>query len=599
MTQPATSLPTGVARITRIAGALVEARPARDAFLYELALVGELGMFGEVIRLNGDTATLQVYEDTRGLALGEPIRLMRNTLGAQLGPGLIGAVLDGTGRPLDQLGRLTGAFLARGVHAPTLDSDRRWAFEPILQAGDRVRGGCVLGTVEERPGMLHRILVPPLVSGLIARLDRGSFTIAEPIGALEDGTLLSLAHTWPVRVPRPFSHRLSGDRPFVTGQRVFDFLFPVAEGGNAVAPGGFGTGKTVIEHSLAKFSEADVVVFVGCGERGNEMTDVLQEFPRLVDPRTGRSIMDRAVLVVNTSNMPVAAREASIFFGVTIAEYFRDMGLRVAMMVDSISRWAEALREIAARLQDMPGEEGFPPYLASRLGRFFERAGRVRVSGAPERDGALTIISAISPPGGDFSEPVTQAALRVTGALWALDPALAHQRHFPAVDWSTSYSLYVDACSRWFVDHVATDWPELRGELMALLQRERELRDVAGLVGPDALEPRDRLLMEVAGIVREMLLRQNAFHPHDGSSTVRKTYELATTIRDAHRAAVSALDLGVAIEAMRFDALRRALIHLREAPDGDVAARARDAHDVADRIASAYDRSTAATGGRA
>jgi V/A-type H+-transporting ATPase subunit A len=578
---------TGDARIVRIAGALVEARPSRDAFLYELSLVGERGMLGEVIRIDGDTATLQVYEDTRGLTLGEPVRLTRNTMSAQLGPGLIGAILDGTGRPLDRLGALTGDFLAPGVHATTLDATKRWAFEPALRAGDRVTGGSVLGAVEERPGMAHRILVPPLVSGVVARLEQGTFGIDDAIGRLEDGTPLTLAHVWPVRRPRPFSHRLGGDRPFITGQRVFDFLFPVAEGGSAAAPGGFGTGKTVIEHSLAKFSEADVVVFVGCGERGNEMTEVLHEFPKLVDPRTGRSIMDRAVLVVNTSNMPVAAREASIFFGATIAEYFRDMGHRVAMMVDSISRWAEALREISARLQDMPGEEGFPPYLASRLGQFFERAGRVRALGTPERDGALTIISAISPPGGDFSEPVTQAALRVTGALWALDASLAHQRHFPAVDWSTSYSLYGDACAHWFAEHVAPDWPDLRRELMALLQRERELRDVAALVGLDALEPRDRLLMEIAAIVREMLLRQNAFHPHDGSSVVTKTYELAAVIRDAHHAGLAALEAGSAIDRLPLEPLRRALNGLRESPIESLPASAADARATAAAIAAA------------
>jgi V/A-type H+/Na+-transporting ATPase subunit A len=595
---------TAQARLVRIAGALVEASPAREASLYELALVGDRGMVGEVIRIDGDTATLQVYEDTRGLALGEPVRLTRDTLTAQLGPGLIGAILDGTGRPLDRLGELAGDFLAPGVTATTLDGTKPWNFEPTLLPGARVTGGCVLGTVEERPGVLHRIMVPPGVGGVVARLDRGTFTVDEAIGALEDGTVLTLAHHWPVRVPRPFSCRLPGDRPFITGQRVFDFLFPVAEGGSAAAPGGFGTGKTVIEHSLAKFSDADVVVFVGCGERGNEMTEVLHEFPKLIDPRTGRSIMDRAVLIVNTSNMPVAAREASIVLGATIAEYFRDMGYRVAMMVDSISRWAEALREISARLQDMPGEEGFPPYLASRLGRFFERAGRVRALGSPDRDGALTIISAISPPGGDFSEPVTQAALRVTGALWALDPSLAHQRHFPAVDWGTSYSLYVEACSDWFAKQVAADWPELRRDLMSTLQREHELRDIAALVGLDALEPQDRLLMEIASIAREMLLRQNAFHLHDGSSTVEKTYALAVAIREAHRAGLHALEVGAVIERLPFEPLRAALVRLRESPNEVIpecadaaraAARALDASSTAARRTQPAAREPAGT----
>ena len=556
-------------RIVRITGALVEARPAADAFLYELALVGEQGMLGEVIRLDGDTVTLQVYEDTTGMRLGECVRLTRHTLTAQLGPGLIGAILDGTGRPLDRLATLSGDFLGRGVSAPTLDASRRWVFAPLRHQGETVSGGDVLGTVDER-GLTHRILVPPGVSGRVARLERGEFVSDDPIGALDDGTPLRLFQQWPVRIPRPIAARLVGDRPFITGQRVFDFLFPVAEGGSAAAPGGFGTGKTVIEQSLAKFADADVVIFVGCGERGNEMTELLTEFPRLIDPRTGRSIMDRAVLVVNTSNMPVAAREASVYLGATIAEYYRDMGYRVAMMVDSLSRWAEALREISARLQEMPGEEGFPPYLASRLGQFFERAGRVQALGTPRREGAVTIISAISPPGGDFSEPVTQAAQRVSGAMWALDASLAHQRHFPAVDWSTSYSLYADACARWFAAEVGEEWPALRREILSLLEQERQLRDVAALVGADALEPRDRLVMEIASLVRELLLRQSAFHRYDASSTVRKTYGMAKAIRQGHVAALASLDAGVSIERTQLEPLRRAVQALREAPDESV-----------------------------
>jgi V/A-type H+-transporting ATPase subunit A len=572
-------------RVVRAAGALVEVRPAREAFLYELALVGDRGMVGEVIRLDGDRATLQVYEDTRGLALGEPVRLTSRTLTAQLGPGLIGSILDGVGRPLEQLASLTGDFLAPGASAPTLDLTRQWRFEPAARVGDSVSEGCVLGTVQERPGMLHKILVPPRVAGVITRLDAGTFSVTDVIGTLDNGARLTLSHEWPVRVPRRFNRRLAGGRPFITGQRIFDLLYPVAEGGSAAAPGGFGTGKTVIEHSLAKYSEADVVIFIGCGERGNEMTDVLHEFPRLIDPRTGQSIMDRAVLIVNTSNMPVAAREASIFFGATVAEYFRDMGYRVAMMVDSISRWAEALREISARLQDMPGEEGFPPYLASRLGHFFERAGRVTALGTPPREGAVTIISAISPPGGDFSEPVTQAALRVTGALWALDASLAHQRHFPAVDWSTSYSLYADASAQWFAGEVAADWPELRAELMTLLQRERELRDVAALVGPDALEPRDRLIMDVARIVREVLLQQNAFHPQDASSSVQKTYLLAAEIRELFRAGLLAVDAGATGDRLQLEPARRALVRLREAAPEQLQERAAEARAAADAIA--------------
>ena len=563
MTTPAAAPASGL-RIVRIFGSIAEAAPAPAAFLYEIALVGERGLLGEVIRLDGETVTLQVYEDTTGLTVGEPVRLTGDTLTAQLGPGLIGALVDGIGRPLEQLATLSGDFLTAGLRANTLNEARLWPFDPLIHAGETVSGGTVLGTVEERPGLTHRVLVPPGVSGRVARIEKGEFRVDEPIGALDDGTNLFLAHRWPVRLPRPTARRLAGDRPFVTGQRVFDFLFPVAEGGSAAVPGGFGTGKTVIEQSLAKYAEADIVIFVGCGERGNEMTDLLTEFPHLIDPRTGRSIMDRAVLIVNTSNMPVAAREASIYLGATIAEYYRDMGYRVAMMVDSISRWAEALREISARLQEMPGEEGFPPYLASRFGQFIERAGRARALGTPEREGAVTIIAAISPPGGDFSEPVTQAAQRVTGALWALDPALAHQRHFPAVDWMTSYSLYAEACGAWFTANVSAGWRESRERVLNLLEQERQLRDVAALVGIDALEPRDRLVMQVAAVAREVLLRQNVYHPHDATSSPARTFALAEAVQALHAACVRAVERGGSVAPAAFDRARRALEELRE-----------------------------------
>jgi V/A-type H+-transporting ATPase subunit A len=444
------------ASVIRIAGALVEAQPCAPA-LYELAYVGEHRLLAEVVRIEREVATLQVYEDTTGLRLGAPVEFSGTTLTAQLGPGLLGAVLDGVGRPLARVAEATGDFIAPGTAADTLDPGDLWSFTPSVKPGTEVDAGDVLGTVAERIGFVHKILVPPNVRGRVARIGAGSYHVADAIGALDDGTPLHLAHRWPVRVARPLAERLGYERPFITGQRVFDLFFPVAEGGNAAVPGGFGTGKTIIEQSLAKHAEADIIVYVGCGERGNEMTDVLTEFPALIDPRTGRALMERAVLVANTSNMPVAAREASIYFGVTIAEYFRDQGCRVALMIDSTSRWAEALREMAARLQEMPGEEGYPTYLASRLGQFFERAGRARAVGSPERAGAVTIIGAVSPPGGDFSEPVTQASLRVAGAMWALDPSLAHQRHFPAVDWETSYSLYVDRIAPWFAEHGGAD----------------------------------------------------------------------------------------------------------------------------------------------
>jgi V/A-type H+-transporting ATPase subunit A len=532
---------------------------------------------GEVIRVEGDRATLQVYEDTTGLAVGEPLQLSGESLTAHLGPGLLGTVLDGLGRRLHNLAAIAGDLVHPGAEAVTLETDRTWSFRPTVRKGERVGAGDVIGVVEERPGFEHRVLLPPRQAGAIGEIGEGEFPITEPFGRLADGTPLMLAHRWPVRAPRPIGQRLPDDRPFVTGQRIFDFLFPVAEGGTVAVPGGFGTGKTVIEQSLAKYGEADVVVYVGCGERGNEMAEVLAEFPRLEDPRTGRSIMDRTVMVVNTSNMPVAAREASVYLGVTIAEYYRDMGYRVAVMVDSLSRWAEALREISARLQEMPGEEGYPTYLADRLARFYERAGRVAVLGSPERQGALTLISAISPPGGDLSEPVTQASLRVVGALWALDAALAHERQFPAVDWEASYSLYADAVAPWFENAGGAGWVELRQETLELLQRGRELHEIAMLVGPDTMQDADRLVLEMARLVREAVLAQSAYDPNDARSSVLKTWRLATLARDLHRAARGALESGVAFERLDLAPARRALRALRPAGEEELEARVAEA----------------------
>jgi V/A-type H+/Na+-transporting ATPase subunit A len=564
------------ARIVRVSGALAEAAPIPGAKLYELVRVGTRGLLGEIIRVTGERATIQVYEDTAGLRLGEPVAGTGQSLTIHLGPGLLGAVLDGVGRPLAMLARESGDFIAPGIAAPTLDAAARWEFTPCVLAGARVAGGDVLGTVVERPGMTHRVLVPPDVAGTVAEIAAGTYSVADPIGTLNEGTLLYLGHHWPVRRPRPAAGRIPAGQPLVTGQRVFDFLFPVAEGGSVAVPGGFGTGKTVIEQSLAKFAEADVIVYVGCGERGNEMAEVLEEFPKLVDPRTGRSIMDRTVLVVNTSNMPVAAREASVYVGATIAEYYRDMGYRVAVMADSLSRWAEALREIGARLQEMPGEEGYPTYLGDRLGKFYERAGRVKALGTPERSGAVTLISAVSPPGGDFSEPVTQASLRVVGALWALDPALAHQRQFPAVDWETSYSLYAPATAAWFSAQTASDWPELRRRTLELMQRERELREIAGLVGPEALQDADRLLLEAARVVRDAVLAQSAFDPNDAFSAVTKTYRLAALALALYAAAAQALERGRGIDQLDLAPARSALAAARRAPADELDARIAD-----------------------
>ncbi len=427
-------LKTNAPRLTRVVGALAEATGMRDAKLNELVRIGESGLLAEVLRITGDRATLQVFEDTMGVALEEPVTREGLPLAVELGPGLLGSVIDGIGRPLTELATQSGDFLLPGADAPTLDRSRRFVFTPTVREGATVGPGDVVGTVTDRGSFEHRVLVPPGRQGVLAKLFAGERTVVEPIAELTDGSTLSLMHRWPVRRPRPIAARLDASRPFLTGQRVFDFLFPIAEGGTVAVPGGFGTGKTVIEQSLAKYAEADVVVYIGCGERGNEMAEVLHEFGRLKDPRTGRAVLDRTVLVVNTSNMPVAARESSVYLGLTIAEYFRDQGYRAAVMADSLSRWAEALREIGSRLQEMPGEEGYPTYLASRAAKLHERAGRVRCLGTGAREGSVTLISAVSPPGGDFSEPVTQACLRVAGALWALDPALAHQRQFTAVD---------------------------------------------------------------------------------------------------------------------------------------------------------------------
>lgn len=562
------------ATLIRVTGTLAEARPMPDAGLYELVRVGDQGLLGEVIRFDGDVATLQIYEETTGLRLGAPVVRTGAPLAIELGPGLLGSIIDGVGRPLARIADATGDFITAGATADTLDGTRRWRFEPALEPGARVEPGDVLGTVQENPGIEHRIMVPHGIAGQLAALDAGEYTTRAAIGRLADGTALFLAQRWPLRTPRPVDTRLPADRPVVTGQRIFDFLFPTAEGGTIAVPGGFGTGKTVIEHSLAKYAATDVVVFVGCGERGNEMSEVLQDFPELIDPRTGRPLMERTILVVNTSNMPVVAREASVYLGISIAEYYRDMGYGVAVMVDSVSRWAEALRDIGARLQEMPGEEGYPTYMASRLGKLYERAGRARALGRPERNGAVTLICAVSPPGGDFSEPVTQASLRVAGGMWALDADLAHQRQFPAVDWATSYSLYVAATAKWFAERAGTGWADHRARLLDLLQRDAELREVAGLLGADALQDADRAILEVARIVREHILGQNAFDPNDAYSTLEKTGTMAALAVATLDAANAALDRGVAADDIDLHAVRRAFADLRRSPAAELDAAA-------------------------
>lgn len=555
----------GVGSIVRISGPTVVAQGLDGVALNEVVRVGHDRLLGEVIRIRAGLATLQVYEETAGLVLGEPVEATGEPLTVELGPGLLGQVVDGIERPLEALAAQTGDFIVRGVVPPALDRERRWHFVPHVEAGDGISEGAVAGVVQETASVVHRILVPPGMSGRVRRVSAGDVTVTDPIVVFEDGRTLSMLQRWPVRQRRPFRRRLTPERPFLTGQRVLDVFFPIAAGGTAIIPGGFGTGKTVLEQTLAKFAAADVIVYVGCGERGNEMTDVLAEFPGLRDPRTGAPLMDRTVLVVNTSNMPVAAREASIYTGITLAEYFRDMSYQVALMVDSTSRWAEALREISARLSEMPGEEGYPTYLATRLGQFYERAGRVVPLGG-EGEGAVTVTGAVSPPGGDFSEPVTQASLRVAGALWALTTDLAHRRHFPAIDWTQSFTHYAERLAAWFEREVGDEWASLRQEAMRLLERERELQEIVQLVGLEALQDQERIVLESARLLREGFLRQNAFHDVDAACLPAKALAMLRTILHFARRASATIEEGAPLRAILAAGFDERLLRLGEVP---------------------------------
>jgi V/A-type H+-transporting ATPase subunit A len=552
--------------ISRVSGPTVIAKSISGARMSEVVKVGKAGLMGEIIRLDGDTAFIQTYEDTSGICVGEPAVLTGESLLVTLGPGLLGSVFDGVQRPLKMLESRSGPFISRGLSVPALPQEKRWRFEPAVAKGAKVKGGAIIGHVRETPSFVHSIMVPPGVSGTVAEIEAGDFAVSQAVGRLEDGAELSLVQRWPAKVPRPVKAKTVSAEPFVTGQRVLDCLFPIATGGTACLPGGFGTGKTVLEQSLAKYSAADVIVYVGCGERGNEMTDVLTEFPELIDPRTGGPLMDRTVLVVNTSNMPVAAREASIFVGVTIAEYFRDMGSAVAVMVDSSSRWAEALREISSRLEEMPGEEGYPTYLPSRLASFYERAGAAECLGDESRKGSVTIVGAVSPPGGDFSEPVTQSTMRVAGALWALDYPLAHSRHYPAINWNRSYSLYDERLSSWFHDHVGESWPRQRESLMRLLEKESELQEVVQLVGPDSLQESDRLTLETARMLRDGFLQQNATSEVDASCPLSKQHGMLTLLLEFHGLAAAALQAKVPLARVLAVPEREELARLREIP---------------------------------
>ena len=522
--------------------------------MFDVVRVSDSKLIGEIIEMHGDRASIQVYEETSGLGTGEPVESTGEPLSVELGPGLIEGIFDGIQRPLEKIRELVGNSLVRGIEVPALDREKKWHFVPKVKPGDKVVGGDILGTVQETEIVEHRIMVKPGVVGTVKAIAEGDYTVTEQIGSIEtangDELPVTLMQKWPVRRGRPFEKKLAPNVPLVTGQRVVDTLFPIAKGGVAAIPGPFGSGKTVTQHQLAKWAEADIVVYIGCGERGNEMTDVLNEFPELIDPHTGKSLMERTVLIANTSDMPVAAREASIYTGITIAEYFRDMGYSVALMADSTSRWAEALREMSGRLEEMPGEEGYPAYLGSRLAQFYERAGRVVSLGSDGREGALSVIGAVSPPGGDISEPVSQATLRIVKVFWGLDSALAYKRHFPAINWLTSYSLYADSLGSWFNDNVSEEWTSLRARLMALLSDEASLDEIVKLVGMDALSPTDRLKMETARSIREDFLHQLAFHEVDTYSSLRKQYLMMKLVLRFYDGSLDALKKGANIEKL-------------------------------------------------
>ena len=538
-------------KIIKISGPLIVADGMQNVKMYDVVRVSDKGLIGEVIELRGDRASIQVYEETSMLGTGEPVESTEQPLSVELGPGLIGSIYDGIQRPLESLYGLSGARIDRGVSAPALDRKKKWKFVPTVKAGDTVVAGDILGTVKENEVITHRVMTPYGVSGKVEKISAGEFTVEQTVAVVSDGKKkhdVCMLQRWPVRRGRPYKEKLPPTELLTTGQRVVDTLFPIARGGVAAVPGPFGSGKTVLQHALAKWSDADLIVYVGCGERGNEMTDVLNEFPELIDPKTGQPLMKRTVLIANTSDMPVAAREASIYTGITIAEYYRDMGYSVAIMADSTSRWAEALREMSGRLQEMPGEEGYPAYLSSRLAEFYERAGSVKLLGSDERTGSVTAIGAVSPPGGDMSEPVSQATLRIVKVYWGLSSALAYKRHFPAIDWLVSYSLYSDRLAEWFGKNVDPQFTAYRTEISKILQEEARLDEIVRLVGMDALSPRDRLTMEAAKSVREDYLHQNSFHEVDTYTSLKKQFKMLKLIVDFYYNALRALDRGASAD---------------------------------------------------
>ena len=559
--------------IKKIAGPLVVATGMRDASMADMVRVGEQRLIGEILEIHGDEASLQVYEETSGLKPGGVVESLGVPMSVELGPGLIRSIYDGIQRPLDDIMKISGNNLKRGVEVASLKRDIRWEFTPVVQPGDQVEAGDVIGTVQETDVVLHKIMVPNGIEGTVKSIQAGSFTVEEVVAVLstkEGEKELTMMQRWPVRRGRPYQKKLAPSRPLVTGQRVIDTFFPIAKGGVAAVPGPFGSGKTVIQHQLAKWAEADIVVYIGCGERGNEMTDVLNEFPELKDPKTGKTLMERTVLIANTSDMPVAAREASIYTGITIAEYFRDMGYSVALMADSTSRWAEALREMCGRLEEMPGEEGYPAYLGSRLAEFYERAGHVIAKGKEGREGALSVIGAVSPPGGDISEPVSQATLRIVKVFWGLDSALAYKRHFPAINWLTSYSLYLNNIGGWFTENVSPEWLECRQKMMSLLQDEAKLDEIVQMVGMDALSAGDRLKMEAARSIREDYLHQNSFHEIDTYTSLQKQFYLMKLVMAYYEESLAALNEGVPIRDLLMMTVRERIGRYKYTPENAI-----------------------------
>ena len=562
--------------IQKVAGPLVVAAGMRDANMFDVVRVSDERLIGEIIEMHGDRASIQVYEETAGLAPGAPVESTGAPLSVELGPGLIQSIFDGIQRPLAEIMRQAGPNLRRGVEVPSLNREKKWHFTPTAAVGDAVTGGDVIGTVQETDIVLHKIMVPAGVIGTVRSISAGDFTVTEPVAEIEtaNGAVrpVTLMQKWPVRVGRPYKKKLPPTEPLVTGQRTVDTMFPIARGGVAAIPGPFGSGKTVVQHQLAKWAAADIVVYIGCGERGNEMTDVLNEFPELIDPKTGHSLMERTVLIANTSDMPVAAREASIYTGITIAEYFRDMGYTVALMADSTSRWAEALREMSGRLEEMPGEEGYPAYLGSRLAQFYERAGRVIACGSDGREGALSVIGAVSPPGGDISEPVSQATLRIVKVFWRLDSQLAYKRHFPAINWLSSYSLYEDTLAKWYDAHVSPDWMKLRARMLSLLQDEATLDEIVKLVGMDALSAPDRLKMETARSIREDYLQQDAFNDVDAYAPLEKQLRMMRLVLAYYDEATAALADGRDIDALVALPVRERIGRFKYTPVEEMAA---------------------------